>query len=419
VLLLLAMGCQRDCDATLTPGPTLHQATLTWPHPTGDATLDLTLDGASPSRHPMTRDGDALVVNLNGLPPLSEVDYAITPGSGRKCSGGFTTDNLPPALPELSVTRMEVAEMSDAPLLLGTLMGASAAVFIVDRQGRFRWHQLGTDGAIVSDAHLIDGAILHNRYDQERITDIGVVERTSLWGEAGETVRTEWGHHVFAPLPDGGLAWPALDIRAWSDPDSGETLDVVGDRILTTDGEVFSIWDVAEPILDGETEQGFYDLGYDWSHANALQAIDDGGFLLSLGHLDTVYAVTAEGAVSATFHPDDVTAGTPWDFQHDANLTPDGTLLLVSHEPDATVAREYAIEDDGLVEVWSAAGPLSGFLGQARRLEGGNTLIGFGGKGLLREVTPDGEVVWQLEAGLGSWFGNVVLIDDVLGTAND
>ncbi|MDG1479400.1 MAG: hypothetical protein P8R54_07405 [Myxococcota bacterium] len=418
MLLLLALGCQGDCDATRTPGPTLHQVALRIPHPAGGATLDLTLDGAPAGSHAMIRDGDDLTITLNGLPPLSEARYSLIPDSGRRCVGAFTTDNLPPQLPELSVTRADNAAMDDAVLLLGTLMGATSAVFIIDRQGRFRWHRIIDDDALTSDAHLVSGTILYNRYDQERIEDIGAVAATTLLGEPGEEIRTEWGHHVFAPLADGGLAWPALDIRAWSDPDSGETLDVVGDRILTTDGEVFSIWDAAEPELDTGTDQGFYELGYDWSHANALQAIN-GGFLLSLGHLDAVYDVTAAGAVAATYRPDDVIDGTPWHFQHDANLTPDGTLLLVSHEPDATVAREYAIGDDGLTEVWSVAGPLSGFLGQARRLDNGNTLVGFGGKGLLREVTPDGEIAWQLEAGLGSWFGNVTLLDDVLGTAVD
>ena len=118
------------------------------------------------------------------------------------------------------------------------------------------------------------------------------------------------------------------------------------------------------------------------------------------------------------YHPDDVVTGSPWDFQHDANLTADGTLLLVSHEPDATVAREYALTADGLSEVWSLSGPLSGFLGQARRLSGGNTMVNFGGKGLIREVTPSGQTVWQLEAELGSWFGNVVLLEDVFGTVS-
>lgn len=418
MLLLLALGCQGDCDATRTPGPTPHQVALRIPHPDGGAALELTLDGAPAGSHAMIRDGDSLTLTLNGLPPLSEVRYRLIPDSGRRCVGAFTTDNLPPQLPELSVTRSDDAAMDDAVLLLGTLMGATSAVFIIDRQGRFRWHRIIDDGALTSDVHIVSDTILHNRYDQERIEDIGAVAATTLLGEPDEEIRTAWGHHVFAPLADGGLAWPALDIRAWSDPDSGETLDVVGDRILTTDGEVFSIWDVAEPELDTGTEQGFYELGYDWSHANALQATDD-GFLLSLGHLDAVYDITATGAVAATYHPDDVIAGTPWRFQHDANLTPDGTLLLVSHESDATVAREYAIGDDGLTEVWSVAGPLSGFLGQARRLDNGNTLVGFGGKGLLREITPDGEIAWQLEAGLGSWFGNVTLLDDVLGTAVD
>ena len=117
------------------------------------------------------------------------------------------------------------------------------------------------DGAIVSDVHRVGDHIATNRYDQERTQDIGEVRFHTLWGEADGAVRTEWGHHVFAPLPDGELAWPALDIRSWTDPESGEELDVVGDRILRTEGssvdEVFSIWDAETPILSSGDDQGF------------------------------------------------------------------------------------------------------------------------------------------------------------------
>ena len=53
------------------------------------------------------------------------------------------------------------------------------------------------------------------------------------------------------------------------------------------------------------------------------------------------------------------------------------------------------------------------FLGQAMRLENGNTLVNFGGAGMLREVTPDGEVVWEVSNELGYVMGNGEMIDDI------
>ena len=413
-MLLFLLSCQRPCEVVeVTAGATIHQSTLHLRHDADVATLTLWLDDEPAGTHTLVRDGDVLSVTLNGLPPLVEATFEVDADTGRRCQGSLTTGNLPPSFPTLTRS-LSTEQARAAPLLLGTLMGETAAVFMVDRQGRVRWHHLVEEGGIVSDVHLVDGTVLYNRTDQERTDDIGEVRSRTLLGEEGPTTRTEWGHHVFAPLPDGGLAWPALDVRTWTDPDSNAPVDVVGDRIETLTGTVFSVWDAEDPVINpGNT--GFYALGYDWSHANALQAMAS-GYLLSLGHLDAVYDLDTDGTVRARYHPDQVISGTPWRFQHDANLTEAGTLLLVSHEDSETVAREYEITDDGLVEVWSQPGPLSGFLGQARRLSGGNTLINFGGKGILREVTDSGEIVWQLESGLGTWFGNVVLIEDVLGT---
>ena len=53
----------------------------------------------------------------------------------------------------------------------------------------------------------------------------------------------------------------------------------------------------------------------------------------------------------------------------------------------------------------------STLLGQARRLDNGNTFLNFGGLGEMREVSPDGTTLWQLNTGLGAWFGNAVLLD--------
>ena len=52
-------------------------------------------------------------------------------------------------------------------------------------------------------------------------------------------------------------------------------------------------------------------------------------------------------------------------------------------------------------------------LGQARRLKNGNTLITYGGGGVVREVTPEGEPVWELSTPLGTWLGNVSWVDPV------
>ena len=46
-------------------------------------------------------------------------------------------------------------------------------------------------------------------------------------------------HHMFAQLPDGTMSYLTMDIREWTDPDTGEVLDLIGDAIveISPDGE--------------------------------------------------------------------------------------------------------------------------------------------------------------------------------------
>ena len=79
-----------------------------------------------------------------------------------------------------------------------------------------------------------------------------------------------------------------------------------------------------------------------------------------------------------------------------------GHLLLstrASEKAQETVAREYALEGGELVQVWSfgeGEGVYAPILGEARRLDNGNTLENYGGGMRIREATPEGEVVWDV-----------------------
>lgn len=400
MVVLLMMGCRADCSAEVTTQT--HQATVRWAHDTPGGTATFSHLGATSRSAEVVAEEGVLTAVLRGLPALSAVDFTVEGVDGKTCTGTLTTENLPPELPTITAS----GEREEG-LLLITVMGESSAVGIIDQLGQWRWHHLGGTDALVSDAHLDGQDVLFNRYDKERIEDIAEVRRVGLDGVEGAAVRTPWGHHVFELLPDGTLAYPALDVRTWTAED-GEDYEVVGDRIMEispagVEREVFTIWDYATP--DPSTDDGFYALGYDWSHANSLQHDRDrDSYLLSLGHLEEIYEVDRDGAVLAQH----VSEGR-WSFQHDVNRTSAGTLLMISHDEDATSAVEFT---EDLEPVWSYSGPVSGFLGQARRLESGNTLVNFGGKGLLQEVTPAGEVLWRVETSLGWWFGNVSWIDE-------
>jgi len=422
---LALAGCSARCDADVTLNDdSAHTASLVW---TDSAEAGVSATYASlddPADRPATvsSDGRQHTAALWGLPPLSEITYTFT-ANGETCEDTFTTEGMPSGMPTFTVDSYDPSQADGWRYIVGVAMGETGTLFVIDRAGRWRWHERHSPEINVSAVSVDGGTMLYNSFDQDRTNDIGQVNLQPLQGGEVTGVRTEGAHHTFAHRPDGTIAFPSVDVRAWTDPESGEEVDVVGDRILEVapDGavtELWNIWEHEEPSKHDAWDSGFYEeLGQDWTHANALTYSEDrDSYLLSLGHLDTIYEIDrATGDVLGRWTPDDVVSGTAYNFQHDTNWSPDGTLLLLSYPDDGpAVAIEYDVNSDGgLEEVWSYTRDKSGttLLGQVRRLPNGNTFINYGGIGEMREVTPDGDTVWRLNAGLGSWFGNVALLD--------
>ena len=80
--------------------------------------------------------------------------------------------------------------------------------------------------------------------------------------------------------------------------------------------------------------------------------------------------------------------------------------------------REYRMDEstETLELVWSAGegeGLRSWNMGEAHRLENGNSLHNLGDGGRLRELRPDGTVVWDLDWGEGYGLGRTTPIADL------
>jgi hypothetical protein len=92
-------------------------------------------------------------------------------------------------------------------------------------------------------------------------------------------------------------------------------------------------------------------------------------------------------------------------WQHGGYLTAAGTFLTSTDRTSSggeTVAREDEIDDANrtLHEVWNfgLGDGLYGFeMGEADRLPSGNTLENYGLLARIREATPEGDVVWDIE----------------------
>ena len=435
-LALLACG-PSDCVATVDDD--VHTAVnVDWTARSGgraSATYDPG-DGETATAENET-DGRDYHVGLFGLLPLTDVPWtAITTSRGghvTTCEGVTRSGNLPAGLPDLTVTVDDPARQSPERYLLGDASSDTPVLFVIDRQGRWRWYHEGVPGTVMPDVEFQRGTntVLYTTQAQDRSVDLGHIQAIDLDGTPGQDLRIEKGHHVFAQGPDGDVAWLAIDVRSWTDPDTNETSDVVGDVVNVTHNDgvtepLFNIWDHLEPVPKENWNTGFYPQGLDWSHGNGLNwSPERHSYVVSFGNATVVYELSdSTGAIVRQFggaggyrYEGDSTRML---HQHDAKLTPEGTLLMATTNPDpngGSGAIEYAIDDDRrtITEVWSSS--LDGTqrtraLGQAIRLQNGNTLVSLGASGMLREVTPDDDVVWQVETPPGWGFGNVWSFDD-------
>ena len=96
---------------------------------------------------------------------------------------------------------------------------------------------------------------------------------------------------------------------------------------------------------------------------------------------------------------------------HGVRRLPNGNLLLFDNGGGISFSRavEYQLDEVARTAtlLWSyRPNPdiHAPFLGFAQRLSNGNTLVTFGPKGTLREVTPGSDVLWELTLPPGLWI---------------
>ncbi len=335
---------------------------------------------------------------LLGIPYAAEVTLRLALELGdtiaTSAQVSIDTDGLPSSIPAAVVLTSDPTRWDPgSPYLLA---GLEDATVILDRLGRVVWSfdtparriamhpQVSRDGADL----LIDHGSFWATYDDG---DASEVLRVKIDGSVVQTYATKGLHHPFAELGDGSIVWSAIE-------GANETI-----QRLTPQGEQFEIASCIDlvGVLGGEgycgsntlrwhepTDTLLYSL---YSHETVVELdVDTGQPARIFGHHGDAWS----------FDP----AGSAFWWQHGADYTSNGTLLLSSHRSegdDELVVREYELDDASrtLRQVWTfGAGEdvHARYMGEAHRLPGGNTLHNYGSNPRLREVAPDGAVVWDL-----------------------
>ncbi len=286
---------------------------------------------------------------------------------------------------------------------------------LLDEAGRIVWRWHHPDG--IQHAQLLDGGSLliqtQPPEDAEGAEQIG--------GSAAALVELDWNsnvvwaydnpyqHHDYKRLANGHhlvLGWRKLPDGVqehiqggFSDPDDPERM--WGDVVLEVDREGRTVreWRSWEHLSFDEDVLCPLESHKEWTHANSIDVLPDGRWLLSFRLTSTVAIVDpTSGAIVWRWGPGELS------HQHAATWLDTGHILLFDNgchrRGMPSFSRVVELDPERREIVWSYRADVvlafySFMISGADRLPNGNTLVTEGATGRLFEITPDRETVWE------------------------
>lgn len=216
-------------------------------------------------------------------------------------------------------------------------------------------------------------------------------------------------HHDLVVAPDGGVA--VLTREGSVIPELNASKPVLRDFIefLDANGQVTRRVDLLTALLDSEHAAAFKALGRkggDVFHTNSLVFLDGaaaalhpafqpGRALVSMRNLNAIGVVDLQTERFVWVHQGEYAK------QHDASVLPDGRLMLFDNTGKPRTSRVLIYELPSMRLAWSYAGTeeapfRSATLGTVQGLPTGNLLVTESEGGRAFELTPQGEIVWEL-----------------------
>lgn len=376
------------------------------------------------------------LVNVIGLRPNRTIELHLEAEEDGQtvCSPEvtITTGSLPAELPEMVVSTA-VEGRVEGWETVAVIREKTSFATILDADGGFVWASEVPSTIYRATLSRDRGSVLSNQPPQ-LWTAAGTLRKTPI-GEGDEKAVEVIGAHTdFVELPDGTVATLGWANKLFDN----DTRNLLGDTIIEvnpdgTQTEVWNIFDHVEPNLDTVYAPSPVSTGEEvpfleeWSHVNSInydEASDDylvtGSFNHSVMRIDRatgdmLWVVTDGGGASDFEVVSDVRE---LELPHSAQLTDDGTVLAFSRgavgSEDDPAACAWVTEL-ALDEAAGLATPVMHYssddcvtipyLGEARRIDEGNTMVTWSPAGRLSQLDADQALVFQLDLDLGSAFG--------------
>ena len=381
--------------------------------------VDYWTDPAHKLRLQVAESGVTGTIWLPSLAASKRYQYEVSAvglagASGPTVSGHIDTPPLPDNLQQVQIN---TTGTSSAPLTMLEFNGPYRGFVAVNSAGEpvWRWATQGTPQGFTRRANG-NFVFLDAGYGLFEVTPDGRTVHELHPLPNGDRAP----HHDVIATPANTLLFIALEQRAVTSPLGGSS--VAGEAIWEWSPESgaltqrWSAFDFYDPAVD----VGARSTSSDWLHANSLALGDHGNVILSLNWLSQVVSIAPDwhslewrmGGANSTVALDSAAV---FQGQHTVSLLPNGHLLVFDNGRDRTAgarhsrALEIAFDPHGTGRLaWSfrpTPDEYDPYVGSARRLSNGNTLIWFGmhdgfagavGPMGAYEARADGSVAWRL-----------------------
>jgi hypothetical protein len=328
---------------------------------------------------------------------VSESTEAVEPGP------------LPEHLPALTVDTIDRERMQPGWTLWPIVrVGATVPMTFVmtDDQGRYRWYvNRGLTTGVAPDVSPVEGGILHGGRRPATSAAIVSWEGTATW----ESEFTDNHHDIrVSPYAENRLLYLT---RTTESCPNGYLEEAMANEVDITTNEVLWSWNLCEHFDPPEVYRN-------WSHMNAIVPVPgENAVLLSPRDLSSLVKVDRETDTIdwiLGLHGDFEMGEDAQFLRQHAPVFLDANRLLIfdnglagTREYSRALEIELFFEEDGSPDraehVWDYADETLWAEGRsnAERLPNGNTVLTDAfldgtRESLLREVTPDGTVVWDL-----------------------
>ena len=285
---------------------------------------------------------------------------------------------------------------------------------MIDNLGRVV-HRWNYDGGIIYSYLLENGNLLARTKPPE---DVDIVK--GLGGSSSSLIEMDWDseivweykdpmlHHDYTRLPNGNtgaLLFKELDedisrqVKG-GHPREDDPKTILGDviREIGTGGETVNEWEIYSELDFDEDVICPLEHRREWTHANSLNLMPNGDFLVSFRNISTVGIISREtGEFVWKWGPGNVF------HQHHPTVLENGNILIFdngSHSQGMDRSRVIEVNPVTNEIEWEytetpALALYSFHISSAERLDNGNTLICEGAFGRIFEVTKNGRVVWE------------------------